>query len=302
MHIPGHVMAGDPALMDPNFTGAPVQQRPPQPALAGATGNARGSMRQPALQMPNQRIGLGEAMIRMAGAGDAAASQGGLASMGAMSDAYGSIMDYNRAREMEAYKMQQEMAAEEQRRKDALAARMARSAGKAKGPLAPPSAAYSEAALNAIEAIEQNLADETWNPFTQNTGFFGNLFEAIPGTPAHDTAASIETIVAAIGFDRLQAMRDASPTGGALGQVSEMELRQLNASLGSLRQSSSREQFSENLAAVKRHYVAAVRAIKEQQAEYARMNGLPVPSSTANNSTSIDADVDALLDQYAPTN
>ena len=133
MHIPGHVMAGDPALMDPNFTGAPIQQRPPQPALAGATGNARQSMRQPALMQmpPNQRIGLGEAMIRMGGAGMAGASQGGLASMGAMSDAYGSIMDYNRAREMEAYKMQQDMAAEEQRRKDALAARMSTSSKKA---------------------------------------------------------------------------------------------------------------------------------------------------------------------------
>ena len=125
-------MAGDPALMDPNFTGAPAQQRPPQPALAGATGNARQSMRQPALmQMPNQRIGLGEAMMRIGGAGMAGASQGGLASMGAMSDAYGSIMDYNRAREMEAYKMQQEMAAEEQRRKDALSARMSASGKKA---------------------------------------------------------------------------------------------------------------------------------------------------------------------------
>jgi len=220
-------------------------------------------------------------MIRMGGAGMAGASHGGLASMGAMTDAYGNIMDYNRAREMEEYNAQVAAANEEQRRKEALAARMAKSSGKAKGPLAPPSAAYSEAALNAIEAIGQNLADETWNPFTQNTGFFGNLFEAIPGTPAHDTAASIETIVAAIGFDRLQAMRDASPTGGALGQVSEMELRQLNASLGSLRQSSSREQFSENLAAVKRHYISAVRAIKEQQAEYARMNGLQAPNDNS---------------------
>lgn len=121
----------------PMSTGAPAlapQQQPPanRPALAGATGNARGSMRQPALmQMPNQRIGLGEAMIRMGGAGMAGASQGGLASMGAMTDAYGGIMDYNRAREMEEYQMQQEMAAEEQRRKDALAARMASSNKKA---------------------------------------------------------------------------------------------------------------------------------------------------------------------------
>lgn len=72
-------------------------------------------------------------MIRMGGAGMAGASQGGLASMGAMTSAYGDIMDYNRSREMEEYNAQVNAANEEQRRKDALAARMAKSAGKAKG-------------------------------------------------------------------------------------------------------------------------------------------------------------------------
>lgn len=70
-------------------------------------------------------------MIRMGGAGMAGASQGGLASMGAMTDAYGNIMDYNRAREMEEYNAQVAAANEEQRRKDALAARMASSNKKA---------------------------------------------------------------------------------------------------------------------------------------------------------------------------
>jgi len=131
----------DPALMYPNYmpqaTLAPPQQQPQptnQPALAaavGATGNARGSMRQPALQIPSQRIGLGEAMIRMGGAGMAGASQGGLASMGAMTDAYGGIMDYNRAREMEEYNAQVNAANEEQRRREALAARMSTSSKKA---------------------------------------------------------------------------------------------------------------------------------------------------------------------------
>jgi hypothetical protein len=156
--------------------------------------------------------------------------------------------------------------------------------------MGPPTAAYSEAALSAIQAVEDNLANETWNPFSKNTGFFGNIMQALPGTAAHDTAASINTIEAAIGFDRLQAMRDASPTGGALGQVSEMELRQLNASLGSLKQSSSKEQFAENLAAVKKHYMSAVAAIKAQQYEYARMNGLPLPGNNPSNNGEITFD------------
>jgi len=236
--------------------------------------------------MPNQKIGLGEAMMRMGGSTMAASSQGALAGLGAMSDSYGQIQDYNRAREMEAFEI------EEARRK-AIADRQARAqaaaakAGKG-GAMAAPTAAYSEAALSAIQAVEDNLTEETWNPFTKTTGFFGNLFQAVPGTPAHDTAASINTIEAAIGFDRLQAMRDASPTGGALGQVSEMELRQLNASLGSLRQSSSREQFSENLAAVKKHYMSTVAAIKAQQYEYARMNGLQTPGGASGGPVTFD--------------
>jgi len=254
----------------------PAQPQPRAPALSaastGATGNARGSSR-----MPNQKIGLGEAMMRMGGSTMAASSQGALAGLGAMTDSYGQIQDYNRAREMEAFEI------EEARRK-AIADRQARAqaaaakAGKG-GAMAAPTAAYSEAALS---------AEETWNPFTKTTGFFGNLFQAVPGTPAHDTAASINTIEAAIGFDRLQAMRDASPTGGALGQVSEMELRQLNASLGSLRQSSSREQFSENLAAVKKHYMSTVAAIKAQQYEYARMNGLQTPGGASGGPVTFD--------------
>ena len=253
----------------------PMQPTAPAPALQGATGNRRMSARMP--QMPNNRIPMGsEGLMRIGGAGLAANNQGALATLGAMANQYGSIQDYNRAADMEAYQQEVLRANEEEARRQ-LALKMQQDANKKKGVMAPPTAAYSEAALAAIQAVEDNLADETWNPFTRTTGFFGNIMQAIPGTPAHDTAASINTIEAAIGFDRLQAMRDASPTGGALGQVSEMELRQLNASLGSLRQSSSREQFADNLARVKKHYMSTVAAIKAQQYEYARMMGLELP-------------------------
>lgn len=92
----------------------PAQPQPQQPVLASATGNARGSSR-----MPNQKIGLGEAMMRMGGATMAASSQGALAGLGAMSDSYGQIQDYNRAREMEAFEI-------EEARRQAIADRQAR--------------------------------------------------------------------------------------------------------------------------------------------------------------------------------
>ena len=55
------------------------------------------------------------------------------------------------------------------------------------------------------------------------------------------------TIKGNIGFDKLQALRDASPTGGALGQVSTFELETLQAVFGSLKQSQSEEQLRYNL-------------------------------------------------------
>jgi hypothetical protein len=73
----------------------------------------------------------------------------------------------------------------------------------------------------------------------------------IAGTPAHDLAATLNTIKANIGFDELNAMRQASPTGGALGQVSERELGFLQSVLASLDQTQSPTQLRENLAKAK---------------------------------------------------
>lgn len=76
---------------------------------------------------------------------------------------------------------------------------------------------------------------------------FGSIASAVPGTPAHDLARLIDSIKANVSFDKLQAMRDASPTGGALGPVSDFENRMLQQALGSLEQSQTREQLLYNL-------------------------------------------------------
>lgn len=86
------------------------------------------------------------------------------------------------------------------------------------------------------------------------TGIPGALLGAIPGSRARDLENTIDTIKANISFDTLQAMRDASPTGGALGQVSERELKQLERTIGSLSRSQSKEQLRENLLLVKSQY------------------------------------------------
>ena len=81
------------------------------------------------------------------------------------------------------------------------------------------------------------------------TGIF-SMTQDIPGTAGHDISKRIDTLQAIAGFDQLNEMRQQSPTGGALGQVSERELKFLQSVIGSLELSQSKPQFLENLARV----------------------------------------------------
>ena len=69
----------------------------------------------------------------------------------------------------------------------------------------------------------------------------------IGGTPAANLNAILETIQADSAFSTLQAMREASKTGGALGSVSERELSLLTNSRAAISQSQSPEQLRKHL-------------------------------------------------------
>lgn len=105
-----------------------------------------------------------------------------------------------------------------------------------------------------FSTIDRAAERVTANPFA-TTGIGGRLLRQVPGTDAFDAGELVDTIRANIGFDRLQQMRDASPTGGALGQVSERELAQLERTLSSLELSQSYEQFMQNLGVVRDAYL-----------------------------------------------
>lgn len=86
---------------------------------------------------------------------------------------------------------------------------------------------------------------------TLTTGVGAQVTSGIGGTPARNAKALIDTVKANIGFDRLSEMRAASPTGGALGNVTVKEIEFLQAVLGNLDQAQSPEQLIENLKRVK---------------------------------------------------
>lgn len=104
--------------------------------------------------------------------------------------------------------------------------------------------------LENVQAVKDKL-ESTLLPVT---GIGGSLLKQIPGTNAYDVSGLVKTIRGNIGFDRLQQMRDASPTGGALGQVAVQELEMLQSVLGNLDQAQSEEQFLANLNRVESIY------------------------------------------------
>lgn len=117
------------------------------------------------------------------------------------------------------------------------------------------------------KTLVMGTLDKAMGDVTNMTASFGGLLlKDLPG-PTRDQANRIRTIQANIGFDALQAMRDASKTGGALGQVAVQELNMLQASLGSLEQAQGVDELAYNLAQVKDHYQKAVEALKGSQYE-----------------------------------
>jgi hypothetical protein len=106
--------------------------------------------------------------------------------------------------------------------------------------------------LTDIGRMREKIEKAPW--YSPTTGLIGNILKDVGGTRAADVKALATTIRSNIGFDRLQAMREQSPTGGALGNVTERELAELQATLGSLEQSQSEEQLLQNLDRLERVY------------------------------------------------
>ena len=93
------------------------------------------------------------------------------------------------------------------------------------------------------------------------TGLIGKGQSFVPGTDAFTLKERISTIKANLGFDRLQQMRDASPTGGALGQVAVQELQALQSSVASLDVGLPKKELDKNLGKIQSHYAAWLKAL-----------------------------------------
>jgi hypothetical protein len=119
--------------------------------------------------------------------------------------------------------------------------------------------ARAQAATAAYNDFERktSLVQDTIATAKQQAGFWttGILGELSKFTgPARDLFETLQTLKANIGFDNLVAMREASPNGAALGNVTEKENALLQAVEGSLEQGQSRPQLLQNLSRIEELY------------------------------------------------
>jgi len=267
------------------------------PILASA-----GTRTQAPLALPSQRIGTNEMLMRVGGQIAGGSAEGGLNAIEKGTEEYGRIQDLNRSNALREYN-----AKVMGQYRDALAQKAAKGKGKPKKTASPYNAIVIQdldRALNMI-AVGHGLNKETGEfegdgDFLNNVTGFGTttMGEKFAGTPAADFAALTDTIKSNIGFDRLQQMRNDSPTGGALGQVSNQELVLLNSALGSLSQKQSPRQLYDNVMRIKTHYLRVIQALKNEYEaagyDFEDVMGDPLPAAPQQPNSSFD-EADAIV-------
>lgn len=105
------------------------------------------------------------------------------------------------------------------------------------------------------------------------TGLAGQATSWIGASPAGRLQTAIDTVNANIGFETLAEMRANSPTGGALGAVSERELKFLQSVEGQLSPSMPEEDLRRNLTRIREARVAVLNTIEADA--FMRANNVP---------------------------
>lgn len=116
---------------------------------------------------------------------------------------------------------------------------------------------------NAVEARrisrEHNIG---FNNATGTGSGLGRGYAAVVGGNANaDLGAALDTIKSNVAFSRLQRMRQESPTGGAVGNVSDADLRLLASTIASLDPSQSDERFAQSMRGVIDSYARVYRRL-----------------------------------------
>jgi len=110
-----------------------------------------------------------------------------------------------------------------------------------------------DSAVTQADSVLKEVADAK-KLVSGKTAGWGGLLAKLPNTDARNLEAKLASVKANLGFDRLQQMRQESPTGGALGQVAVQELVALQSTVASLDQLQEAGQLTSALEKIERHY------------------------------------------------
>lgn len=131
----------------------------------------------------------------------------------------------------------------------------------------------------------------TWNPT-----ILGSLWRAVeglvPGTEVNDVKNQLLPVESNIFVQQLSNMRQNSPTGGAVGNVTDVEGQRLINSLGSLSLTQSRDQLLANIENVKTVRRQVFENLKKTVGEYENFLGPMAPQ------TSAQPDINVLVKMY----
>jgi hypothetical protein len=124
----------------------------------------------------------------------------------------------------------------------------------------------------ALDTIDLALDSTNWA-----TAGLAGAFEWVPGSPPKRLAGYLNTIRSNVAFNELQQMRRNSPTGGALGNVSDADMRLLQSTLATLDQLASPEDLRRALATIKR----VTEAVRDAYAQDVRDFGVEAMGGSA---------------------
>lgn len=130
------------------------------------------------------------------------------------------------------------------------------------GELGAKAAAKRDAQISQAESVLETIRDAK-GLVGYSTAGAGGYLSGVAATPARNLQGKLETVKANLGFDRLQQMRDNSPTGGALGAVAVQELTALQSTVASLDQLQSPDQLRKALDKIDGHYSRWLKVMKQ---------------------------------------
>ena len=125
-----------------------------------------------------------------------------------------------------------------------------------------------EKTLSVVSSIDDAL--EIVDDYGRLAAGVGSLMRFLPETPARRLELALDSVKANIGFEALQQMRDASKTGGALGQVTERELQFLQRTIAPIEGDLSPEDLRRNLMKVRINMLATAYGVIDPKTGEAR--------------------------------